>query len=126
MVSVSTAAWRGRREVLRLVGIQRLSLGRRDWWWVAGAADIAHPGAGGVLGTSPPSKVRRKDAGTASPSLTGGCSPRAGGGNFYLLWIWEGRSHYFGFFCFIWVCQDPVSKAPGAELFFLFRGWQVG
>lgn len=48
------------------------------------------------------------------------------GGEFYLPWLWEGRSRYFGFFCLIWVCQDPVSKAPGAELFFLFRGWQVG
>lgn len=68
---------------------------------MAGVADVAHVGAGGALGASPHSKVRRKDTGAASPSPTGGCSPRAGGGNFYLPWLWEKRSCYFGFFFFL-------------------------
>lgn len=120
--SVATAAWRGRREILRLLGVQSLAL---PWKDVVGGWRGRYCPRWGRRGSWNFSPLQGQEKGRwRCLSITyWGMFSKGKGWDFLfgygkggvIIWV------FFFFVCFIWVCQDPVSKAPGAELFFLFR-----
>lgn len=127
MLSVSTAAWRGTREALRLLGGQRLSLGRRDR--VDGWCSRCCPCWGRRSSWSFSPLQGQEEGHWRCLSITYWGMFSEGRGWEFLFAVAVGKEEllfWFFFFCLIWVFQDPVSKAPGAELFFFFKEWQVG